>query len=100
MKKGIIVLLFLLGSIVLYTWHFPLWFKYVLSAESRIDVVIKKLGEPDEIVMKPDFHEEIISNDKNQSAEKVYYWSNGMSSYHYVVTNANGEIINYSSVGW
>ena len=100
MKIAVIFLVFLVGAIAIYTWHFPLWFNYVLSGENQIDVVIQKLGEPDKVTGKGELHTEITSNEKNHGADSVYYWSNGASSYHYVVTTADGEIINYSSEGW
>lgn len=96
------VLILISSTIFIYheTSKFPRKFNTALESNNDISSIIEIIGKPNYVDDQTNFHSEITSNIKNRGAFEVYYWSNGNSSYHYVVVDQNRNVINYESEGW
>jgi len=95
------LLLFLLFVVSIYdSYRFPRKFNQTLENQKDIEMVVEALGKPNYVNDKENLHSEITSDSKNKNAFEVYYWSNGIHSYHYVVVDQSRKVINYKSEGW
>lgn len=90
------IILMLVIGLLISNW-FVIKFEYAIRFSHTADEVSRILGDPVKIVEEAELGGGLVFNEK---AAGVYYWNNGSQSYHFIIFDSDGDVIDYGSQGW